>query len=84
MANTSGEDFGGQTSYSFEGQIASIAADTYVTSSSSGVATITYYLMRGIALGVPVYWYATIIDTLAAEYTGTGPVTSITLIKRKQ
>jgi hypothetical protein len=83
MANTNGETFT-LTNYAGEGAIQTIVGETYVVTSSTGVASITYYLMRGTAGGVPVYWYATIIDSLAAEYTGAGPVTNIKLIKRKQ
>lgn len=85
MASTDGESFADTFNrYVGEGVIQPIVAEAFVVSGSSGVATLTYYLMRGIAAGVPVYWYATIIDSTAAEYTGLGPVTDIKLIKRKQ
>jgi hypothetical protein len=85
VANTNGENFATTFSeFGGEGIIQPIAAETYVVTGSSGVASITYYLMRGTAGGVDVYWYATTIDATAAEYTGAGPVTNIKLIKRKQ
>ncbi len=84
MADFTGEDFTAVIPALAEGVISTLMGDTFAFSSSSGVATITYFLMRGIDGGIPVYWYATIIDAAAVEYPGVGPVTVIRLIKRKQ
>ncbi len=85
MANTSGTDIS-STLYRGTQVTANTVHDGYAfaISGGSGTATITYYLMRGIVAGNFVFWYATTIDTTAAEYTGGGTPTSIKLIKRKQ
>lgn len=60
------------------------AGYAFAISGGSGTATIVYQLMRGIIAGNFVFWYATIVDTLAVEYTGGGGVpTSIKWMKRK-
>lgn len=60
-------------------------AQAYSVTSSTGTASVNLYLMRGVVAGSNVYWYATIIDITAIEYTGGGGTpTSIVLIKRRQ
>lgn len=85
MANTVGLDVPA-TLYGATVSIANTEHQGYAfaISGGSGTATIVYQLMRGIIAGNFVFWYATIVDTLAVEYTGGGGTpTSIKWIKRK-